>query len=442
MEWKIKNGYVLTPFKVIKDGTVVIEDDKIIDVGKTSELDSKYPRYDVLDATNKIVMPGLINTHTHIAMSLLRGFADDLELMDWLQNRIWPIEAHLNGDDVYYGSLLSILEMIKAGITTFNDMYFFMDRVAQAVTESGVRGFLSWGMIELHDREKVEAVLKESLNFALKFNGAANGRIKTMLAPHALYSCSPDFVKKVRDIAIEKNLPIHIHLAESKDEVKNIDNMYNVGLEKKGMGSIEYANELGLFDAKVIGAHCIYLKDNEIKILAEKRVGVSHNPVSNMKIAAGIAPIPKMLEYGVNVGIGTDGPASNNSLDLIRDMKITALLHKVATLNPTVVPATEVVKMATIYGARAIFADDIGEIAVGKKADIITVNLKKPHLTPVHDVISLLVYSANGSDVNDVMVDGKLIMENRKVLTLKEEEVIEKAEKQAKALLDRAGVSS
>lgn len=208
------------------------------------------------------------------------------------------------------------------------------------------------------------------------------------------------------------------------------------------MGSIEYANELGLFDAKVIGAHCIYLKDNEIKILAEKRVGVSHNPVSNMKIAAGIAPIPKMLEYGVNVGIGTDGPASNNSLDLIRDMKITALLHKVATLNPTVVPATEVVKMATIYGARAIFADDIGEIAVGKKADIITVNLKKPHLTPVHDVISLLVYSANGSDVNDVMVDGKLIMENRKVLTLKEEEVIEKAEKQAKALLDRAGVSS
>lgn len=234
MEWKIKNGYVLTPFKVIKDGTVVIEDDKIIDVGKTSELDSKYPRYDVLDATNKIVMPGLINTHTHIAMSLLRGFADDLELMDWLQNRIWPIEAHLNGDDVYYGSLLSILEMIKAGITTFNDMYFFMDRVAQAVTESGVRGFLSWGMIELHDREKVEAVLKESLNFALKFNGAANGRIKTMLAPHALYSCSPDFVKKVRDIAIEKNLPIHIHLAESKDEVKNIDNMYNVGLEKKG----------------------------------------------------------------------------------------------------------------------------------------------------------------------------------------------------------------
>jgi len=440
MEWKIKNGYVLTPHQVIKEGMVVVEGNKIIDVGKTSELDSKYPRYEVIDATNKIVMPGLINTHTHIAMSVFRGYADDMELMDWLNKRIWPIEAHLNGDDIYAGSLLSILEMIKSGTTTFNDMYFFMDRVAQAVTESGIRAVLCSGMIELKDRARAEETLKIALDFALKYNGAADGRIRTMLGPHALYSCSPDFIKEVRDVSIEKNIPIHIHLAEDKNEPQNIDNMYNVGLVKKNMGPIEYANELGLFDAKVIGAHCIWLKDNEIKILAEKGVGVAHNPVSNMKLAAGVAPVPKMLEAGVNVGIGTDGPASNNALDMIRDMKITALLHKVSNLNPTVAPATEVVKMATVYGARALFDDSIGELAVGKKADIILIDLKKPHLTPIHDVISLLVYSASGSDVSHVMVDGKLIMENRKVLTLDEEKVMELAVKQTYSLFERAGV--
>lgn len=441
MEWKIWGKFVLTPYEVIKDGLVVVEDDKIIDVGRFEELNNKYPRYDLFNASDKIVMPGLINTHTHIAMSLLRSFADDMTLMEWLNKKIWPVEEHLTAEDVYVGSLLSVLEMIKSGTTTFNDMYFYMDQVAKAAIEGGIRGFLSRGLIELHDKERAERSLKEGLDFALKYNGAGNGLIRTMLGPHAPYTCSPDFLEKIRDISIEKNIPIHIHLAETKSEVDNIDNMYDVHLKEKNIGVIEYMDSLSLFDAKVVAAHCVWLNDKEIKILASKGVGVAHNPVSNMKLASGVAPVHKMLKFGVNVGIGTDGPASNNTQDMLRDMKVTALLHKVSTLDSTVVPANEVIKMATVYGSKVLFDPSIGEIAPKKKADLITLSLNKPHLKPTHDIQSLIVYSANGEDVSDVFVDGKLIMENRKVLTLNEERVLSLAEKHAKDLVERAGAT-
>ena len=438
MEWIINNGIVVTPLSIHKDFSVVIEDGIIIDLGKTRDIKSKYPRYEEIDATRKIVLPGLINTHTHAAMTLMRSVADDMELMDWLK-KIWPIEDRLTADDVYYGTLMALVEMIKTGTTAFNDMYFFMDKVAEAVKEAGIRGILSRGLIEIPSKEAGEEKLKEGLDFALKYNNYANGRITTMLGPHTPYTCSPEYLKKIKDLAIENNLPIHIHLAETKSEKENIEKTYNLNLGEKGV--IEYVNDLGLLDAKVVAAHTVWLTDKDIKLIAEKRVGVAHNAVSNMKLASGVAPIPELLDAGAIVSIGTDGPASNNTLDMFREMRIVALLHKVNRLNPTVLPATDVLKMATINGARALELKNVGEIKIGYKADLILVNLNRASLTPAHNPISLLVYSADGYSVDTMLVDGNLVMENGKIQTLDEEKIRERGQKQAEDLLVRAGVT-
>jgi len=439
MEWIINNGIVVTPFEIHRDFSVVIENGTIIDLGRASEIKHKYPRYEKIDASRKIILPGLINTHTHAAMTLMRSVADDMELMDWLTKKIWPIEDHLTADDVYHGTLMALVEMIKTGTTAFNDMYFFMDKVAEAVKESGIRGILSRGLIEIPSKEAGEEKLKEGLDFALRYNNYADGRVTTMLGPHAPYTCSPEYLKKIKDIAIEKNLPIHIHLAETKSEKENIEKTYNLKLGEKGV--IEYVNELGLLDAKVVAAHTVWLTDKDIKLIAEKQVGVAHNAVSNMKLGSGIAPIPELLTAGALVSIGTDGPASNNTLDMFREMRIVALLHKVNKLNPTVLPATEILKMATVNGAKALGLDNVGEIKVGYKADLILVDLNRASLTPEHNPISLLVYSADGYSVDTMFVDGNLIMENGKIQTLDEAKIRERGQKQAEDLLERAGVS-
>jgi len=439
MEWIINNGIVVTPFEIHRDFSVVIENGTIIDLGRASEIKHKYPRYEKIDASRKIILPGLINTHTHAAMTLMRSVADDMELMDWLTKKIWPIEDHLTADDVYHGTLMALVEMIKTGTTAFNDMYFFMDKVAEAVKESGIRGILSRGLIEIPSKEAGEEKLKEGLDFALRYNNYADGRVTTMLGPHAPYTCSPEYLKKIKDIAIEKNLPIHIHLAETKSEKENIEKTYNLKLGEKGV--IEYVNELGLLDAKVVAAHTVWLTDKDIKLIAEKQVGVAHNAVSNMKLGSGIAPIPELLTAGALVSIGTDGPASNNTLDMFREMRIVALLHKVNKLNPTVLPATEILKMATVNGAKALGLDKVGEIKVGYKADLILVDLNRASLTPEHNPISLLVYSADGYSVDTMFVDGNLIMENGKIQTLDEAKIRERGQKQAEDLLERAGVS-
>ncbi|MCD6485042.1 MAG: amidohydrolase [Candidatus Odinarchaeota archaeon] len=439
MEWIINNGIVVTPFEIHRDFSVVIENGTIIDLGRASEIKHKYPRYEKIDASRKIILPGLINTHTHAAMTLMRSVADDMELMDWLTKKIWPIEDHLTADDVYHGTLMALVEMIKTGTTAFNDMYFFMDKVAKAVKESGIRGILSRGLIEIPSKEAGEEKLKEGLDFALRYNNYADGRVTTMLGPHAPYTCSPEYLKKIKDIAIEKNLPIHIHLAETKSEKENIEKTYNLKLGEKGV--IEYVNELGLLDAKVVAAHTVWLTDKDIKLIAEKQVGVAHNAVSNMKLGSGIAPIPELLTAGALVSIGTDGPASNNTLDMFREMRIVALLHKVNKLNPTVLPATEILKMATVNGAKALGLDKVGEIKVGYKADLILVNLNRASLTPAHNPISLLVYSADGYSVDTMFVDGNLIMEAGEIQTLDEAKIRERGQKQAEDLLERAGVS-
>ena len=425
----IKNAYVLTmdpDAGDLKNGTVVIEDGKITEIGEKT----KESADTVIDAKGSVVMPGLANTHTHAAMTLFRGYADDLQLAEWLEKHIWPAEAQLKAEDVYKGSLLACLEMIRSGTTSFADMYFFMDETAKAVEASGLRASLSHGLIELWNEEKGEADLKEGKRFVRAWQGAAGGRIKTMYGPHAPNTCSEEFLAKVKEEARRDGAGIHIHVLETEAEL-------NAMKERYGKCSVHLLEDLGFLGPDVLAAHCVWLSDGDIEILRKRGVNVSHNPISNMKLASGIAPVCKMLEKGMNVTLGTDGCASNNNLDLFEEMKTAALLHKVSTGNPTALPARQVLEMATVNGAKAL-GTETGMLKVGKKADVIIVDMKKPHLTPCFDIPSHLVYSAKGCDVRTTIVDGKVLMDNYRVLALDEEKVMEDARKAAEELVARA----
>ncbi len=424
----IKNAYVLTMDPNVgdlKNGTVVIEDGKITEIGKNT----KESADTVIDAEGSVVMPGLVNTHTHAAMTLFRGYADDLQLAEWLQQHIWPAEAQLTAEDVYNGSLLACLEMIRSGTTSFADMYFFMDETAKAVEASGLRASLSHGLIELWDDEKGETDLREGRRFVRAWQGAADGRIKTMYGPHAPNTCSEEFLAKVREEASRDGAGIHIHLLETEAELLAMKERY-------GKCSVHMLEDIGFLGPDVLAAHCVWLSDGDIEILRKRGVNVSHNPVSNMKLASGISPVHKMLDKGVNVSLGTDGCASNNNLDLFEEMKTAALLHKVNTFSPTALPARQVLEMGTVNGAQALDTET-GMLKAGKKADLIIVDMKKPHLTPCFDVPSHLVYSARGSDVRTTIVNGKVLMDNYRVLVLDEQKVMENAQKAAEDLVAR-----
>ncbi|MFZ2498538.1 amidohydrolase family protein [Methanosarcina sp.] len=424
----IKNAYILTMDPNVgdlKNGTVVIEDGKITEIGKNT----KESADTVIDAEGSVVMPGLVNTHTHAAMTLFRGYADDLQLAEWLQQHIWPAEAQLTAEDVYKGSLLACLEMIRSGTTSFADMYFFMDETAKAVEASGLRASLSHGLIELWDDEKGETDLREGRRFVRAWQGAADGRIKTMYGPHAPNTCSEEFLAKVREEASRDGAGIHIHLLETEAELLAMKERY-------GKCSVHMLEDIGFFGPDVLAAHCVWLSDGDIEILRKRGVNVSHNPVSNMKLASGISPVHKMLDKGVNVSLGTDGCASNNNLDLFEEMKTAALLHKVNTFSPTALPARQVLEMGTVNGAQALDTET-GMLKAGKKADLIIVDMKKPHLTPCFDVPSHLVYSARGSDVRTTIVNGKVLMDNYRVLVLDEQKVMENAQKAAEDLVAR-----
>jgi len=424
----IKNAYVLTmdpDLGDLKSGTVVIEDGRITEIGKETNEDAET----VIDAKHSVVMPGLVNTHTHAAMTLFRGYADDLQLAEWLEGHIWPAEAQLTAEDVYKGSLLACLEMIKSGTTSFADMYFFMDETAKAVEASGLRASLSHGLIELWNEEKGETDLKEGRRFVRAWQGAADGRIKTMYGPHAPNTCSEEFLAKVREEASRDGAGIHIHVLETEAELLAMK-------EKYGKCSVHLLEDIGFFGPDVLAAHCVWLSDGDIEILRKRGVNVSHNVVSNMKLASGIAPVHKMLEKGVNVSLGTDGCASNNNLDLFEEMKTAALLHKVNTFSPTALPARQVLEIGTVNGAKALDTET-GMLKAGKKADLIIVDMKKPHLTPCFDVPSHLVYSAKGSDVRTTIVNGKVLMDDYRVLVLDEQKVMEEAQKAVEELVAR-----
>jgi len=409
----------------LKNGTVVIEGGKITEIGEKTKEHAET----VIDAKGSVVMPGLVNTHTHAAMTLFRGYADDLQLAEWLEKHIWPAEAQLRAEDVYRGSLLACLEMIRSGTTSFADMYFFMDETAKAVEASGIRASLSHGLIELWNEEKGETDLKEGKRFVRAWQGAADGRIKTMYGPHAPNTCSDEYLAKVKEEARKDGAGIHIHVLETEAELLAMKERY-------GKCSVHMLDDIGFFGPDVLAAHCVWLSDGDIEVLREKGVNVSHNPISNMKLASGTAPIYKMLERGVNVSLGTDGCASNNNLDLFEEMKTAALLHKLSTGNPTALPARQVLKMATVNGAKALGTES-GMLKAGMKADLIIVDMKKPHLTPCFDVPSHLVYSAGGSDVRTTIVDGKVLMDDYRVLVMDEQKVIEEAQKAAEELAAR-----
>lgn len=424
----IKNTLILDSNKSEKS-SILIENDKISEI--SPDLVSQ-DAHKVIDGEGKLLIPGLVNTHTHLSMTLLRGLADDLPLDNWLNEHIWPMEAHLNGDYCYAGALLACVEMIKSGTTTFNDMYFFMDDVARAVEETGLRGVLSHGMIDLGDEEKRKAEFKETHRIIKKCHETAEGRITVAFGPHSPYTCSKELLEGVRKEADKYGNRIHIHVAETEHEVQQV-------LEAHGKRPFEYLDEIGLLGEDVLAAHAVHLSPGEINMVKDRDVKLSHNPASNMKLASGVSPVDEMLKKGICVSLGTDGAASNNNLDLLEEMKLAALLQKVHNLDPTYLNAAQTFEMATANGAAALgMPDEIGTIDVGKKADLVLMDIKAPHLTPFRHPMSHLVYSASGSDVNTTICNGKVLMENKKLTIVPEAQVIEMAQNAAEEMLSKS----
>lgn len=407
----LKNGEVYAGGRVAK-ADVAIAGQTIERVG---EVPANWPADRVIDCTDKLVMPGLINTHTHAAMTLFRSYADDMALMDWLQTKIWPAEAGLTGDDVYWGTMLAIAEMVRGGTTAFADMYFFMDDVARAVAESGMRASLARGMAGV--APTAQQALVESEAFYRDWHGGADGRITVMLGPHAPYTCPPAYIEKVTALAAKLGAEIHIHLAETAGEVENCR-------KEHGKSPIALMDSLGLFDFGVLAAHCVHLSEADIAIMQAKKVRVAHNPGSNMKLASGAAPVPALLAAGVPVGLGTDGASSNNNLDMVEELRLAALLNKVFSLDPLAVPAAQAVAMATTQGAAVLGLQGVtGELAAGLKADVTIFDMSACHWYPRHDRLSLLAYSAAAADVHTVLVDGKILLDARRLTTIDEERV-------------------
>lgn len=420
----IKNAYILDMASDIADirkSDILIKDNKIEKIEREieEEVDEK------INAKNMIVMPGLVNTHTHLAMSIFRGYKDDRKLMDWLENAIFPVEDKLEPDDIYWNSYLSCLEMIKSGTTTCNDMYFGMNKVIEAIEATGLRAIVAWCMTDDAIGDKPE----KTREYAKKYN-VPESRIKIFTSPHAPYTCNPETIKLCVDLAKELHTGLHIHLSETIDEEKTIHERY----DKRGA---EYLNDLGVFDVPVILAHGIYISDSDIEILKHIKGGISHNPISNCKLSSGICDVVKLRKNGIHVGLGTDGIGSTTTLDMFEEMKTAAYLQKVKTKRPTSITAYDILKMATIEGAKVLgMENEIGTLEVGKKADMIFIKTDKIHLCPDNDVCTNIVYSANGADVDSVMIDGKLIMQNRKMINLNEKEVMRNVKKIAKRLLE------
>lgn len=414
---------------IIERGFIAIKDRKITHIGRIAEALSISAKR-TLNGQGKVALPGLVNCHTHVAMTLFRGIAEDKPFNEWWRETIYPLEQKLKQSHVRDGALLGCLEMIKSGTTCFADMYFHEDAVAEAVEKSGLRAVLAPGVIEAGNSEMGRRMLQEAERIARKYHGCVDGRINIRLGPHTACTCSPELLKEVRNAASDLKIGLHIHLAESRT-------MSEALRENFGLSEVELLERIGFLKPDVLAAHCIHLSTRDMQILKKHDVKVAYNPVANMKLATGIPKIHDLLRLAVTVGIGTDGAACNNSSDMFESVKIAALLQKAHYANPTVLPAERVLRMATIEGAKALGLENtIGSLEVGKKADIVLVNLHKPHLTPTHDLYTNLVYSAHGSDVDTVIVDGEMLMENRKVKTLKESEIMKKAQNSAYDLVE------
>lgn len=398
-------------------GAVAIRGRHIEAAGPVETIQSHFRADKVLEVPGCVVLPGLINAHTHAAMTLFRGLADDLPLMDWLQNHIFPAEAKLTEDWVYWGTMLACAEMILSGTTTFCDMYLFEHRVADAAKSAGMRALVGEVLYDFPSPSygPVENGLRHTESLIEKWR--EDPLVRIAVEPHALYTCSPELLKRCHQIALRHGVPLVIHLSENEAEVKQV-------YEKYGKRPVAHMEDLGLLGPHLVADHCVALDENDLHLLAARGVNVAHNPESNMKLASGIAPVPRLLDMGVTVALGTDGCASNNNLDMFGEMDTCAKLHKAATLDPTVLSAGTALRMATANGAKALgWGGRLGSIAPGMLADIIVVDFSGPHLTPLYNPVSHLVYAAGAADVRHSIIDGRLVMEDRKLLTLDIEEI-------------------
>lgn len=407
--------------RIIKDGYVTIKDGYFQEVseGKPTEVQLNKAEK-VIDGNGKWLMPGLINTHTHLGSTLLRGVGDDIPLMEWLETVMWPNEAKFTEKIVTLAASLAMVEMIKTGTTTFLDMYHLsMDKIGELAIQSGMRAVLCRGMIGNCSDDEQDAKLAEAIHLFKTFHGENNGTITVALSPHAPYTCPPSFLQKVVATAEETNMWVHTHLSETRGEVER-------HVKEYGLRPVKHLNELGFFDVPVLIAHGVHLDDEEIDILAEKNVAVAHNPMSNLKLGSGIAPIPKMMKRGVTISLGTDSTASNNNLDMFEEMRFAALIHKGVNEDPTATKSNQILKMATSYGAKALQIKNLGQIRSGWLADFILIDGNRPHLCPQDEsqIMSHLVYSAKGADVTDSFVRGEQIMKDGHVLFLDEEKII------------------
>ena len=422
----IKGAHVLLEDYTIKVADIAVQGTEILAIGN---IPADFTPERTVDGKDHFAVPGLINGHTHASMTLLRSYGDDMELMDWLNNRIWPTEAKMVEKDIRVGGELALLEMIKSGTTAFADMYGpHMESVIEATIKAGIRGVIARGAIGLFPAGR--QILEDNVNLYENYHGAGDGRITIMMGVHAPYTCPPDFCKYARELAGKHNIPIHIHMSETQAEIKQIQEQY-------GKRPFKYIEDLGLFDFPTIAAHCVWLDDEDIAIMKKHNISVIHNPGSNMKLASGVSPVPKLIKEGINVALGTDGASSNNNLDMLEEIRLAAMLHKVNELDPLAVPAHEALKLGTENGAKALLLDKTGVLAPGCKADIVLYDLNRTEWCPRHDLVSLLVYSANSSSVDTVLCDGKIIMEKGEVLTLDEERILHEAQEVAMDLVNR-----
>jgi 5-methylthioadenosine/S-adenosylhomocysteine deaminase len=416
--------------RVLNDGAVAVRGNSIVAVGPRAEIEARFGAARRMDARGMIVMPGLINGHQHAAMALFRGLADDLALDDWLKKYIFPAEAkNVTEDFVTWGTRLGVLEMIRGGTTTYADMYYFEDAVARATKEAGMRGVLGETIIDFPapDNKTLPQAFAYAEAYLKRWKG--DSLITPAVAPHSIYTCSGKTLQESAALARRYGAPILTHLAEARFELEQ-------SRAKHSLTPTAYLESIGLLGQDVVAAHCVWVDADDIALLAHSGTGCVHNPSSNMKLASGVSPVVDMLAAGVREGLGTDGAASNNDLDMFLEMNLAAKLQKVERHDPRALPAEQVVEMATIGGARALHMESqIGSLEIGKKADLILIRTDAPHATPLYNVYSQLVYALQASDVETVIIGGRIVMEHRRMLTLHEDEILAKAREYAKRIL-------
>lgn len=413
MPTKIINAQIITlndENDIYKHGSLVYHEGVIVEIAANDDNTLVCDR--VIDAKNKVLLPGLINTHTHTPMTLLKGYAEDYSLEDWLL-RVWPLEKNLTREEIALGSELAIIEMLLNGITTFSDLYIQIDAIAEKVASSGIRAMLARSVIEdPHSEQASRSKLDEAVANVKELSSTADGRIRMALAPHSIYTCSTAYLKEILEEAKSLDVLLQIHLAESIQERAYAKTNF-------GMSPVQYLASLDYFEHDILLAHAVHVDATDIDLLVQAGARIAHNPTSNLKLGNGIAPVSEFLKRGLTVGLGTDGAASNNRLDILAEIRLAALLQKGLTNDPTVLDALTGLKLGTIYGARALGLDQqIGSLEVGKLADFILVDIDKPNLSPYHDLVANLVYAASSADITDVFIAGREIVRNRELLTI------------------------